>query len=195
MAIEQITIHQELQGQKIQNTFLVGKEAVSNASDVAGAIETIVSAYEVLLAPIFHPAWSLRVVTRRNVSTDGMPILIHGTYAIIGEDPGEPMANTVAGIVHFRSVTTRPNRSTKFLAGFGAGRLDVTGRFDSVALGAMADWAEALLEIATIYPDAPLLVGRFYPTTSEIQIGNQVDHYVVTAIPGTRKSRRIGVGS
>lgn len=195
MAIEQVVVHQLLQGQMIQNSFLIGKEQVINDTERTAAIEAIVMAYEQYLAPVMHPNWSLTHVTRRNVSVNGMPIIAHASFSIVGEDPGEPMANTVAGIVHFLANTTRPNRSTKYLSGFGAGRLDTTGRFDSVALAAMQDWASTLMELGLTYDDHPLLVGRFYQGTSEIHMANAISNYRVAPIPGTRKSRRIGVGS
>lgn len=106
--------------EEVRNTYHIDGPLVG-PDEVDDAIGVLRSAYA-QLANYLHPTWQLYEFQWRNLSIAEMPSIPVAVTAVSGLYGGGGLSGLViAGLVSFRSYTTPPNRSRKYIAGIPEG--------------------------------------------------------------------------
>ena len=132
----------------------------------------------------------------RDVSTPGLPSIdyVPTSGSVVGSSTYDPLANQTALIVHFLANAAPPNRLRKYIPGLTESQL-TGGQFVAACVSAFKNWADDLLAINTINgKGAALVCPQWAGDNSYVTGVNILETSRAVAIPGTQRSRRVGVG-
>lgn len=145
-----------------------------------------------------HQSYVFYGIDYRQVDVAGLPSFTKSFTAgpALGTDAGNEMATQLAMVVSVKGNTTKPNRARSYLSGWIDGKL-TNGLFESTPI---AD-AESFIDFQSVLNaagtnDLQRVSAQWNTSHTQVIVTNNIagSAAVAAAIPGTQRSRRIGVG-
>lgn len=199
MGIYLITHKYRLLNQEIRNTFYytttVGEPSAGEFQDMADEIRAdFVSELQASVSA----ALTLYGMDYRRVDIAGL-LTFSLTFTagdVVGGSANDPLPTQVAMVVSNKGTTTKPNRARTYLAGF-IETSTTAGLFNTSYLGAATDFIDLQSNLNGGGTNPLSRVAAQWNTShTQVIASNDLSGAasVASAVPGTQRRRRIGVG-